>query len=99
VFLQQLSDNLVLALNLLSQSGYGLHLVFLGCRPNLLKEGSSTLEELLLPVLEHRPLNMVLVAKIGHGAPFEQMPAQDGNLFDRCVMLAWLSHGEPPIRV
>ena len=99
MLLHELGNDLILALNLVSQSGNGPLLVFLGRRPNLLKGGSSVLEELLLPVVEHRGLDVVLVAKIGHRNSLEQMAAQDGNLLNRGVMLAWLSHGEPPVRV
>jgi hypothetical protein len=50
-----------------------------GCGP--------VLEQLFLPVLEHRWLDVVLIAKIRDGDTLDEMASQDGNFLDRIVVL------------
>jgi hypothetical protein len=99
VLLQQFGHDLVLALKFVLKRGDPSLVLLLRCRARLLKSRGPVLEELLLPVVEHRWLDMVLVAKIGNGQALEQVTPQNGNFLDRCIMLAWLFHGRPPIRV
>jgi hypothetical protein len=80
VFLHQLGDDLVLALEFLTQRGDSLEKPGFG--PGVLapEGGCSVLEELLLTELEKCGGEQVLVAEVGHGDVVNQMSPEDGNL-------------------
>ncbi len=58
-------------------------LVLLWDRASSLEGCGPVLEELFLPVVEHRWRDMELVARIGHGNALDQMTSQNGNLLGR----------------
>jgi hypothetical protein len=62
-------------------------LVLLRCRASMPKGCGPVLEQLFLPVLEHRWLDVVLIAKIRDGDTLDEMASQDGNFLDRIVVL------------
>ena len=96
MFLHELRDDLVLALELVAQRGDGPLEVALGRRVLAFEGGRSVLEELLLPGLEQRGRELMLVAEVRDGDVIEQVTPQDGDLLDRRIVLAGLSHGETP---
>lgn len=59
---------------------------------------ASVLEELLLPEVEERGRELVLVAEVGHGDAVDQVPPEDGDLLRGRVVLAGLSHGRNSCR-
>jgi hypothetical protein len=92
MFFQQFSDDFVLALELVAQRGDGSLEVALG-RGELAPEGGrAVLEELLLPEVEERGRELVLIAEVGDGHAVDQMAPKDGDLLDRRIVLAELSH-------
>jgi hypothetical protein len=50
----------------------------------------------VLPEVEQRRRELILVAEIGDGNALDQMAPQDGDLLNRRIVLAGLSHGETP---
>src|SRR5512135_2378577 len=96
MFLHQLSDDLVLTLELFAQGGDGAEILALRWAVPALEGRSTTLEELLLPEVEQGRRELMLVAEIGDGHAIDQMAPQDGYLLNRCIVLAGLSHGETP---
>ena len=92
----QFGNDFVLALELVTQGGDGsLEVAFR--RGVLALEGAgAVLEELLLPDVEERGRELVLVAEVRDGHAVDQMAPKDGDLLDRRVVLAGLSHGETP---
>jgi hypothetical protein len=99
VLFQELGHDLVLALQFILKSSDSSFLVLLRRRASLLKRCGPVLEELFLPVVEHRWLDAVLVAKIRDRNTLNEMTPKDGDFLDGRVMLAWLAHGRPPVRV
>ena len=96
MFLHQFRDDLVLALELVAQRGDGPLEVAVG-RGGLALEGRrSVLEELLLPEVEQRGRELMLVAEVRDGDVVDQVTPQDGDLLDRRMVRAELSHGETP---
>src|SRR5262249_39710292 len=96
MFLHQFRDDLVLALELVAQRGDGALEVAFG-RGVLPFEGRrAVLEELLLPKVEQRGRELMLVAEVRDGNVVDQMTPQDGDLLDRRIVLSGLSHGETP---
>ena len=67
MFLHQFGDDLVLALELLAQGGDGPLVVALGRGVLALEGGGAVLEELLLPEVEQRGGEVVLVTEVGDG--------------------------------
>ena len=61
-----------------------------------LEGGGAVLEELLLPEVEQRGRELVLVAEVRDGDVVDQVAPKDGDLLDRRIVLAGLSHGETP---
>jgi hypothetical protein len=53
----------------------------------------APLEELLLPPVEHRGVDAVLIAQVGDGHVLQQVEAQGGHLLLGGEVLACLGHG------
>jgi hypothetical protein len=88
----QLSQHLILGLDLLLQI---LDVLLLGLLigAGLILEGRrSILEELLLPAVEDRWLQAQFIAELGDRFLAQQMPPQDGHFFFGCVVLPCLFH-------
>src|SRR5579883_2212307 len=96
MFLHQLADDLVLALELVAPGGDGPLEVAVGCRVLPLEGGGAVLEELLLPEVEQRGRELMLVAEVRDGDVVDQVAPQDGDLLDGRIVLSRLSHGETP---
>jgi hypothetical protein len=65
----------------------------------VLECGSGVLEELLLPTVEHRGVNAVLVAQIRNRGVFEEMEPKDGDLLrDAEAIPSFLGHGKTSAR-
>src|SRR5215472_4154258 len=93
----QLSQNLVLGLDLLLQVGDPL-LVGGVVRPRFLLEGGrSVLEELFLPAVEDRGLQAEFIAELRDRLVLQQMPPQDGDLLFRRVVLSLLLQAFSPL--
>jgi len=89
----QFHDNLVLALELLTQCSDGPLMLAVGGGFLKFKGGGPVLEEQLLPLIEQRESEFVLVTKVGDGNPVDQMTPKDSDLLSRRVVLAGLAHG------
>jgi hypothetical protein len=61
-----------------------------------LEGGGAVLEELLLPEVEQRGGELMLVAEIRDRYVVDQVTPQDGDLLDRRIVLSGLSHDETP---
>src|SRR3954452_833256 len=96
MFLHQFGDDLVLALELLAERGDGAEVLALGRGSLALEGGGAVLEELLLPGVEQRGRELMLVAEVRDGDVVDQVTPQDGDLLDRRIVLPRLSHGETP---
>src|SRR5579862_1148679 len=99
MFLHQFGDDLVLALELVAQRGDGPLEVAVGRGVLPLEGGWAVLEELLLPEVEERGRELVLVAEIRDGDAVDQMAPQDGDLLNRRIVLPRLPHGRNSFRV
>jgi len=85
----------------------GLQLGLQGCDPlfvsltlpvGLFPEGCGPiLKELFQPAVKDGGLQSLFLAKVGYRYFLNQMPAKDGNLLVRGVMLAMLDHGVPSV--
>jgi len=74
-------------------------LCFLTFRILALSEGCNTVfKELLLPVVEDRRLQLILVAQILDWDPFYQVTLEDSNFLLGCVVVTLLSHGPSSVR-
>src|SRR6516165_9254413 len=95
----ELREHLVLALELLlKQRDLPILGVARASGPGL-KRGRAVLEELLLPTVEHRGVDAVLVAQIRDGDMFEEMEPKDGDLLLGGESLAGLlGHGRTSAR-
>ena len=99
MFLHEFGEDFVLALQLLFQQGDLPVLVVPGAAGAVLECGSGVLEELLLPTVEHRGVNAVLVAQIRHRGVFEEMEPKYGDLLrDAEAIPSFLGHGETSAR-
>ena len=58
----------------------------------LFEGGRAVLEELLLPAVEDRGLQVEFIAELRDRHLLQQMPPQDGDLLFRCVVLPLLLH-------
>ena len=96
MFLHQFGDDLVLALELVAEGGDGPMEVALGGGVLALERGGPVLEELLLPEVEQRGRELMLVAEVRDGDAVDEMTPEDGDLLDRRIVLPRLSHGETP---
>src|SRR5271157_6181793 len=99
MFLHEFGEDFVLALQLLFQQGDPPVLVVAGAAGAVLECGSGVLEELLLPTVEHRGVNAVLVAQIRHRGVFEEMEPKYGDLLRGAEAIpSFLGHGKTPAR-
>src|SRR5271165_2515312 len=99
MFLHEFGEDFVLALQLLFQQGDPPVLVVAGAAGAVLECGSGVLEELLLPTVEHRRVNAVLVAQIRHRGVFEEMKPKYGDLLrDAEAIPSFLGHGKTSAR-
>ena len=99
MFLQEFREDFVLALQFLFQQGDPPVLVVAGAAGAVLECGSGVLEELLLPTVEHRGVNAVLVAQIRNRSVFEEMEPKDGDLLrDAEAIPSFLGHGKTSAR-
>ena len=73
MFLHELSNHLILALELGFQRGDAAVLEVRGLLFRALEGGSTVLEELLLSIVEERGSQLVLIAEIRNGDPVDQM--------------------------
>jgi hypothetical protein len=80
MFLHEFRKDLVLALELLLEQRDPPILGVAGASGAGFEGGRAVLEELLLPAVEHRRVDAVLVAQIRDGDVFEEMKPKDGNL-------------------
>jgi hypothetical protein len=93
----QLSQDLVLRLDLLLQVGDPLLVGGMVGWPLLLEGRRAVLEELLLPPIEDCGLQAELVAELRDGLLLNQMPPEDGDLLFRRVVLPLLLHAFSPL--
>src|SRR6516162_11961866 len=99
MFLYQFREDLVLALELLLKEGNLPILGVAGASGVGFEGGWAVLEELLLPAVEHRGVDAVLVTQIRDGDVFEEMKSQDGDLLLGGEALAsLLGHGTTSAR-
>src|SRR3954452_9006162 len=99
MFLHEFREDLVLALELLLQEGDLPILGIAGASGARFEGGRSVLEELLLPAVEHRGVDAVLVAQIRDGGVFKEMEPKDGDLLLGGESLAsLLGHGKTSAR-
>src|SRR5271157_1078203 len=99
MFLHEFGEDFVLALQLLFQQGDPPVLVVAGAAGAVLECGSGVLEELLLPTVEHRGVNAVLVAQIRHRGVFEEMEPKYGDLLRGAEAIpSFLGHGKTSAR-
>ena len=99
MFLHEFGEDFVLALQLLFQEGDPPVLVVAGAAGAVLECGSGVLEELLLPTVEHRGVNAVLVAQIRHRGVFEEMEPKYGDLLRGAEAIpSFLGHGKTSAR-
>src|SRR3974377_2142808 len=99
MFLHKFGEDFVLALQLLFQQGDSPVLVVAGAAGAVLECGSGVLEELLLPTVEHRGVNAVLVAQIRHRGVFEEMEPKYGDLLrDAEAIPSFFGHGKTSAR-
>src|SRR3954467_4878953 len=99
MFLHEFGEDLVLALELLLQESDLPILGVAGASGAGFEGGRAILEELLLPAVEHRGVDAVLVAQIRDGDVFEEMEPKDGDLLLGGESLArLLGHGRTSAR-
>src|SRR3954464_7043403 len=99
MFLHESREDFVLALELLLQEGDLPILGVAGASGAGFEGGGAVLEELLLPAVEHRGVDAVLVAQIRDGDMFEEMEPKDGDLLLGGESLArLLGHGRTSAR-
>jgi hypothetical protein len=75
VLLHEFSNHLVLALQLGLQRGDAAVLEVYGLLFRALEGSSTVLEKLLLPVVEERGPQVILIAEVRDGYPLDQVPA------------------------
>src|SRR5438874_6825381 len=93
MFLHEFREHFVLALELLLQGGDPLVLGVGGPSGAGLEGGGAVLEELLLPAIEHRGVDAVLVTQIRDGSLLEEMEPKNGDLLLGGEMLSgFLGH-------
>src|SRR4051812_18889485 len=99
MFLHKFGKDLVLALELLFQQRDLPILGVAGASRSRFEGGRAVLKELLLPAVEHRRVDAVLVAPIRNGDVFEEMKPKDGDLLLGGESLAsLLGHGRTSAR-
>src|SRR4051812_26641150 len=99
MFLHEFREDFVLALELLLQEGDLPILGIAGASGSGFEGGRAVLEELLLPAVEHRRVDAVLVAQIRDGGVLKEMEPKDGDLLLGGESLAsLLGHGKTSAR-
>src|SRR5713101_1694291 len=99
MFLHEFREDLVLALELLFQEGDPPILGIADASGAWFEGSRSVLEELLLPAVEHRGVDAVLVAQIRDGDVLQEMKPKDGDLLLGGESLAsLLGHGRTSAR-
>jgi hypothetical protein len=99
MFLHEFREDFVLALELLLQEGNPLILGVGGSSGAGLDGGGAVLEELLLPAVEHRGMDPVLVTQVRNGGVFEEMEPKKGDLLlSREAIPDFLGHGRTSTR-
>src|SRR5271166_6344322 len=94
MFLHKFREDFVLTLELLFQKRNPPVLVVAGTAGAGLECGSGVLEEFLLPAVEHRGMDPVLVTQVRNGGVFEEMEPKDGDLLlSREAIPDFLGHG------
>src|SRR3954452_13130131 len=94
MLLHEFGEDFVLALALLLQEGDPPVLGVAGASGAGLERGRGVLEELLLPAVEHRGVDAVLVTEIRDRGVFEEVKPQDGHLLlGREALSSLLGHG------
>src|SRR5215212_2231548 len=96
MFFHQFRDDFVLALELVAKCRDGPDVLALGCGLLGLEGGWAVLEELLLPGVEQRGRELMLIAEVRDGHVVDRMAPKDGHLLDRRIVLPGLPHGETP---
>jgi hypothetical protein len=100
MFFHKFREDFVLALKFLFQQRY-LSLIYIRSTSGAgLECGSGVLEELLLPAVEHRRVNAVLVTQIRHWGALEEVETQNRDLLlSREALPDFLGHGKPPLEI
>src|SRR5450755_1515925 len=99
MFLHEFREDFVLTLELLFQKRDPPVLVVAGTAGAGLECGSGVLEEFLLPPVEHRGVDPVLVTQVRNGGVFEEMEPKNGDLLLSCEAIAdFLGHGRTSTR-
>src|SRR5262245_2940530 len=99
MFLHEFGEDFVLALELLLQEGDPPVFGVTRTSGAGLEGGRGVLEELLLPAVEHRGVDAVLVTEIGDRGVFEKMEPKDGHLLLGGEALSGLlGHGDASAR-
>ncbi len=89
----------MLTLELLFQKRDPPVLVVAGSSGAGLECGSGVLEEFLLPTVEHRGVDPVLVTQVRNGGVFEKMEPKNGDLLLSCEAIPdFLGHGKTSTR-
>src|SRR4051795_3113699 len=99
MFLHEFGEDFLLAVELLLQEGDPPVFGVARSSGAGLEDGSGVLEELLLPAVEHRRVDAVLVAQIRDGGVFKEMEPKDGDLL-LCgeTLSGLLGHGRTSTR-
>src|SRR3954471_6314457 len=99
MLLHEFGEDFVLALKLLLQEGDPPVLGVAGASGAGLERRGGVLEELLLPAVEHRGVDAVLVTQIRDRGVFEEVKPQDGYLLlGREALSGLLGHGRTSAR-
>src|SRR5271157_76143 len=99
MFFHEFREHLVLTSELIFQEGDPPVLAVGGSSRAGLECGSGVLEELLLPAVEHRGANAVLVTEIRDRGAFQQVKSKNGDLFLGSEAIpGFLGHGETSAR-
>src|SRR3954447_14330343 len=99
MLLHELGEDLVLALELLLEVGDPPVRVVAGASGAGLERGRGVLEELLLPAVEHRGVDAVLVTQVRNRGVLEEVKPQDGHLLlGREALSGLLGHGRTSAR-
>src|SRR5512142_621646 len=80
MFFHEFGEDLVLALELLLQEGDLAILGVVGASGARFEGGRGVVEELLLPAVEHRGVDALLITEVRDGRAFEEVEPQDGDL-------------------
>src|SRR5580704_13085839 len=99
MFFHEFRQDFVLPLELLLELGDPSILGVGDASAAGLERSRAVLEELLLPAVEHRGVDDVLVTEIGDGLVFEEMEPKDGNPLRAAEAVAsLLGHGRTSAR-